>query len=82
LLTRAAALLKDSGVLVYSTCTLEPEENEATVRSFLKQNPAFRLATCADFVPGELVDESGFYRTLPQRHGIAGAFAARLIKGN
>lgn len=42
LLNRAAALLKKDGTLVYSTCTINPDENEKTVRFFLKKHPEFR----------------------------------------
>lgn len=43
LLQSAAALLKPGGRLVYSTCSMEPEENELQVRDFLVKNPAFKL---------------------------------------
>jgi len=66
LLARAAAFVKPGGVLVYSTCSLEPEENSGVVEEFLKANSAFML------------DESG--DVLPMRDGFDGAFAARLAR--
>jgi 16S rRNA (cytosine967-C5)-methyltransferase len=64
LLHRAAEVLKPGGILVYSTCSLEPEENEETVKAFLTQHPKFRL-----------LDE----RTLlPFKDGVDGAYVARL----
>ena len=78
MLDAAGALVRPDGLLVYSTCSIEPEENQARVDAFLERHPDFALETVAGLVPPELVDERGFYRSLPQRHGIDGAFAARL----
>jgi 16S rRNA (cytosine967-C5)-methyltransferase len=80
LLARASRVLVPGGVLVYSTCTLLPEENEAIVESFLRESPGFALAP-PDAVPAEvrdLVDASGFLRCWPHRHDTDGFFAARL----
>ena len=78
MLDAAAALVRPDGLLVYSTCSLEPEENEARVDAFLERHPDFGLESAAGLIPADLVDERGFYRSLPQRHGIDGGFAARL----
>jgi 16S rRNA (cytosine967-C5)-methyltransferase len=80
LLRQAAATVVPGGVLVYSTCTLLPEENEATVQSFLAEAPRFRLSA-AEEAPDEarpLVGPDGFFRTFPHRHDADGFFAARL----
>lgn len=66
LLRRATAFVKPGGVLVYSTCSLEPEENTGVVEEFLKASPGFTL------------DESG--DVLPMRDGFDGAYAARLVR--
>lgn len=80
LLERAATALRPGGALVYSTCTLSPEENEAVVRDFLSGGSGFRLAA-REAHPGAvrpLLDGDGFIRCWPHRHGTDGFFAARL----
>jgi 16S rRNA (cytosine967-C5)-methyltransferase len=51
LLSRAAPELKPGGTLVYSTCSLEPEENEEVVRKFLAEHPAFKLENERQLLP-------------------------------
>lgn len=53
LLTQAAAQLKPGGCLVYSTCSLEPEENIEVTRKFLEQNPTFHLKRERQLLPFE-----------------------------
>jgi len=66
LLRLAAAQLRPAGTLVYSTCSLEPEENAEVVRQFLRENGAFKLA--------------GERELLPFVEGVDGAFVARLVR--
>lgn len=65
LLAAAAPLVRPGGTLVYATCSLEPEENEAIVEDFLTQERAFGRA-------------AGDFQTLPHRDEMDGAYAARL----
>ncbi len=78
LLAAAARLVRPGGRLIYSTCSLEPEENEGQVARFLETHPHFARASAAPFVPAALVTPEGDYAALPQRDGVDGAFAARL----
>ena len=75
----APAVAKD-GLLVYSTCSLEPEETEEVVVAFLAAHPEFRLDDPRLSMPqaADLVDGQGFVRAWPHRHGTDGFFLARL----
>ncbi len=79
LLDAAAARLNPGGVLCYSTCSLEPEENEMQIDAFLNRHPAFRRAP-SDSVPGQLLTPAGDLVILPHRDGMDGAYAARLVR--
>jgi 16S rRNA (cytosine967-C5)-methyltransferase len=78
LLRHAAKLVKPGGYIVYSTCTIEPEENFEIVKEFLRENPDFTLADGKDFVNENLIAENGCVQTYPHIHGVDGSFAAKL----
>ncbi len=73
----ASRLVPSGGLLVYSTCSLEPEENEVQVERFLNEHRQF-VPERPQGLESRLLDEQGFLRVLPQRTGFDGAFAARL----
>lgn len=77
LLAGASRAVPAGGLLVYSTCTLEPEENDEIVEGFLTRHPEFRLDAPGDMDP-RVLDDRGHLRVLPQSTGFDGAFAARM----
>ncbi|MDH7514708.1 MAG: 16S rRNA (cytosine(967)-C(5))-methyltransferase RsmB [Bacteroidota bacterium] len=80
ILDHAAHLVRPGGVLVYSTCTTEPEENAWQMRSFLERHPEFSVENARAFLAPQLVTGEGFMETLPHRHRMDGAFAARVAR--
>ncbi len=90
LLDNAVRLLKPGGTLVYSTCSLEPEEGEAQIAALLSRNGALRvdpLRASEPFGDSEWAQASGVLRTFPYQlqldspewGGMDGFFAARLM---
>ena len=92
LLTRAVALTKSGGTIVYCTCSLEPEEGEAQIAALLRRHPEVtRIPIAPEEIGGlaECVTPLGDLRTLPchlqaatpRQSGLDGFYAARLRRG-
>ncbi len=75
--------VKPGGVLIYSTCTINPGENEENVGWFLERYP-FHLESLSSCLPQELSGEgeSGMLQLLPGIHKSDGFFLARLVRDN
>ena len=77
ILESSAHTLKSGGILVYSTCTLNPEENEGVVKHFLSENSDF---SPIDFTVGDLSSVGGTLTLIPSVHKTDGFFIAKLRK--
>jgi 16S rRNA (cytosine967-C5)-methyltransferase len=92
LLTNALAMLKPGGRLLYSTCSMEPEENEQVVEEVLKNDKSVwtvGVSAPAESLRGKLVDgvevtslfgEDSYFRTSPATRRVDGFFAAIIEK--
>lgn len=84
LLDSAARYVEPGGALVYSVCTITPEETVAVVDAFLERSPSFRRDDARAWLPAaaaRLVDRQGALSTLPHRDACDGFFAQRLVRG-
>lgn len=77
LLQRAASYLKEEGTLVYSTCTLNKDENENIISRFLSQNAGFTLQP---FSAGPMTADNGILTIFPDTQGRDGFFVAKLTR--
>jgi 16S rRNA (cytosine967-C5)-methyltransferase len=84
LLDRAAKWVKPGGILVYSVCSLEPEESEGIVRRFADTAPEFRIDAPTNLPDFVTVASEGWVRILPgvleADGGLDGFFIARLVR--
>lgn len=83
LLIRADSLLKENGVIVYATCSLEPEENEDVIGEFMAKHPGYTIENAKRFLPVEtekLINQQGMFTPTPA-DGLDGFFAVRLRRG-
>ncbi len=82
LLDSVSRLAKTGGLLAYSTCSLEPEENEGVISSFLKRRGDYNRIPADERIDGNLrerfVDSKGYIRALPHRTNTDGVFVTLL----
>jgi 16S rRNA (cytosine967-C5)-methyltransferase len=79
LLSALAEVVQPGGLLFFSTCSLEPEENELQIEAFLRRDRRF-VREPSRTVPPDVLTPAGDLQLLPQRHGTDGAYASRLRK--
>ncbi|MEQ1924464.1 MAG: RsmB/NOP family class I SAM-dependent RNA methyltransferase, partial [Pyrinomonadaceae bacterium] len=80
ILANASKLIKPGGSLVYSTCSLEVEEDEHVATEFLAENGQFSSASPK--VPARFLTAEGFARTWPDRDKMDGFFIAHFVRSN
>jgi len=84
MLEEVSRCLRPGGILVYSTCSILPEENQDQVQTFLRSHPNFRQESLADLLPGGLGNEEtasrGYLQLYPHSHGTDGFFICRMAK--
>ena len=78
ILQTASQVVRPGGILVYSTCSLEKDENKDIIDEFLRDHPQFELEPAGSLVPASCVSPDGTMIMLPHMHGTDGAYAARL----
>ncbi|MEO5931712.1 MAG: 16S rRNA (cytosine(967)-C(5))-methyltransferase RsmB [Candidatus Kapaibacterium sp.] len=77
ILEHAVDMVKPGGHLIYTTCTIEPAENQEVVEIFLRDHPEFELVPASGVLPSTVV-EDGYLQTFPHRHHMDGTFGARM----
>lgn len=82
LLEEAAKRLNNNGVLIYSTCSINNNENENLISNFLKSHSEFFIENASNFVKKSLVSTEGWVKTTPDTNRCDGSFSVRLRKEN
>jgi len=82
ILGAAARLVRPGGRLVYATCSILREENDAVVAEFQNEHPDFRSLSCAELLAAQRIalDTGERLRLLPHLHGTDGFYAAAFSK--
>jgi 16S rRNA (cytosine967-C5)-methyltransferase len=84
-LDNLADLVKPGGVLVYTVCSTEPEENESVIKDFLNKHSEFAIEKSPDgltFKARSLITEDGYFKTSPHLHNMDGFFSIHMKRIN
>lgn len=82
-LENAAGYVKPGGCLVYSTCTIQPEENLENVKAFLGQNKDYKLLGFEQLLPDKLktaTAQEGYIQLYPNTHQTDGFFISKMVR--
>lgn len=82
IIATASQYVKPGGTLVYSTCTIGPEENEDVVKWFVSSNIKFTLADISSLLPAALAGPTardGYLQLFPNRDRIDGFFISKMV---
>ena len=80
ILKNISKYVKNGGILVYATCSMENEENWDVVSQFLKFDNSFTIDSPIGLIPNEWINDKNCMQTIPYKHKVDGLFAARLVK--
>jgi 16S rRNA (cytosine967-C5)-methyltransferase len=80
LLELATKYVKPGGCLIYSTCTVETDENSDVIHKFLSKHSEYSIDNAKNYVHESVVNDEGFIEVFSHIHNIDGAFGARLRK--
>ncbi len=79
ILANTAHYCKPGGIIVYSTCSIEPEENWSNIEWFLQSHPVFKIESADRFIENKWCNKNGTVAILPHVHRQTGSFAVRLV---
>ena len=82
ILNNVSKSIAASGILIYSTCSIEQEENWDVVDAFLLKNPNFIIEDASKFINEKYVDSRGAMNILPYEHNMDGGFAVRMVNND
>ena len=81
ILENLSKYVKPGGMMVYSTCTFDREENRNQIKQFINRHPEFSVAPADSTIfPKELITDYGAIESLPHQHYCEGSFAISLRK--
>ena len=80
ILEHICKFVKQDGILVYATCSLEDEENWKVVKAFLKLHDDFKVTSIVNPELINLIDKKGALQIFPPEHKMDGMFAVKMVR--